>query len=327
MKLRSWRLNIGLPAICWLLPGIVWAQQTANIDGIQWLQRVAASAEKLNYGGVFVYRSGSSTETSRISHFLEGGKEHERLEVLDGSPREVVRDSDETRCFLPESRLVIVERHSTRRTFPSLPGGLGSLSDYYAIRKGPTSRVAGYEAQLLNVDAKDDLRYSRQFWVEANSGLLLKAVLLGDRGDARESFAFTELKIGGVADKGGLAAQSKAGGGDWRVQNVKVTEADGDLPWTLRAMVPGFRLVSGMRRQTSTTAPEVTHLVLTDGLAAISVFVEPMGGRPRSEAAAASVGAMNVYRRSIGDVLVTVIGDVPPVTLKRVADNLELKRK
>lgn len=329
MKLRHWCLHIGLRALFWFMPGIAWAQ--APDDALQWLQRVATSAEKLNYGGVFVYRSGNSAETSRITHFTDGAREREVLEVLDGSPREVVRDNDETKCYLPESRLVVIEHHSSRRSFPSLlPVGLGALTDYYSVRKGPATRMAGYEAQLLQIDAKDELRYSRQFWVEARTGLLLKAVLLGEKGEPKESFAFTELKIGGPVDKAALAGHGKMTAADWRVRNVNVVDADSNaLPWGLRVMIPGFHLVSGMRRQSGAGAPEVTQMVLSDGLSAISIFVEPVAsGKSRGgDNGMASAGAMNVYRRTLGDSQVTVIGDVPPVTLKRVADNLEAKRK
>lgn len=324
MTFRPWRARLCV-AFC-LLPGVAWAQSSA--DALHWLPRVAASAEKLNYSGVFVYRNGNNSETSRITHFSNGVREQEVLEVLDGSPREVVRDNDETRCYLPDSRLVVVERHSSKRNFPSLsPGGLGALTDYYTVRKGAVTRLAGYEAQLLQVDAKDGLRYSRQFWVEANSGLLLKAVLLGEKGEPRESFAFTELKIGPV-DKAALAGHVKAKAAGWRVHNVKVVEAEGStLPWGLKAPIPGFRVVSEMLRQVTPTSLEVMHMVLSDGLAAISVFVEPIApGRTQSEGRTTSAGAMNVYR-SIGDAQVTIIGDVPVLTLKRVADNLEPKHK
>lgn len=332
MKLRDWRIHVGLlHAICWLMPGMALAQVPG--DALHWLQRVGISAEKLNYGGVFVYRSGNNSETSRITHWADGPREREVLEVLDGSPREVIRDNDETKCYLPESRLVVVERHAGRRGFPALlPGGVGALADYYAVRKGAIGRVAGYEAQLLEVEAKDDLRYSRQLWVDIRTGLLLKAVLLGDKGEPRETFAFTELKIGNSINKAALAAHfsGNAVAADWRVRNVKVSEPDeGDLSWRLRSSVPGYRLVSVMLRQSGPDAPKVTHMVLSDGLAAISVFVEPqqVPGKPLAANELATAGAMNVLRRNLGDSQVTVIGDAPPQALRRVADNLEARHK
>lgn len=297
----------------------------AAADALQWLQRVSASAVRLNYSGVFVYRSGNNSETSRITHFSDGSKELERIEVLDGSPREVVRENDETKCYLSESRLVVVEKRSNRRSFPALlPEGLGGLTDYYQFRKGTPARVAGYEAQLILVEPRDELRYSRQYWVDNNTGLLLKAVLLNDKGEVRESFAFTELKIGGPVDKEALKGHMKVNSADWRVHTVKTTEAGVDsMPWVLRSPIPGFRQVSGMKRQNRADGPETSHLVFTDGLAAVSVFIEPASPIKRSEVASFSMGAVNVYRRTLGEFQLMAMGDVPLNTLKRLADGIE----
>jgi len=299
---------------------------SAAADALQWLQRVSGSAVKLNYSGVFVYRSGNNTETSRITHFSDGAKELERIEVLDGSPREVVRENDETKCYLSESRLVVVEKRSNRRSFPALlPEGLGGLTDYYQFRKGTPARVAGYDAQLIVVEPRDDLRYARQYWVDNNTGLLLKAVLLNDKGETRESFTFTELKIGGPVDKEALKGHLKTTTADWRVHNVKTTEPGVDsIPWVQRVPVPGFRQISGMKRQNRPDGPETTHMVFTDGLAAVSIFIEPAAaGKSRSEVGAFSIGAVNVYRRSVGDFQLMAMGDVPLNTLKRLADGIE----
>lgn len=305
-------------------------QMAAPADAFQWLQRVAGSAVKLSYSGVFVYSNGSGSETSRIVHLNDGGKELERIEVLDGSPREMLRENDETKCYLSENRLVVVEKRSSQRSFPALlPESLGSLTDYYQFRKGTPARMAGYEAQQVVVEPRDDLRYGRQFWIENNTGLLLKMVVLNAKGETRESFAFTELKIGGPIDKETLKGHLKASGADWRVHNVKTTEASFDsLPWQLRTQLPGFRQVSGMKRVARPDGPETTHMVFTDGLAAISVFIEPpTAGKARSEAGAFTMGAVNVYRRNIGDFQLTAMGDVPLNTLKRFADGIEAKQK
>lgn len=298
----------------------------ANADALHWLQRVGSSAVKLNYSGVFVYHSSNNTETSRITHFADSNREMERIEVLDGSPREIYRENDETKCYLSENRLVVVEKRSHRRSFPALlPEGLGGLTDYYQLRKGTPARVAGYEAQLILVEPRDEWRYPRQFWVDNNTGLLLKAVLLNDKGETRESFAFSELKIGGPVDKEGLKGHIKTNTGEWRVHNVKSTDTSVDaMPWVLRTPIPGFRQISGMKRQIRPDAPETAHLVFSDGLAAISVFIEPVvTSKARSEANAFSMGAVNVYRRIIGEYQLMSMGDVPMNTLKRLADGIE----
>ncbi|MDO8932002.1 MAG: MucB/RseB C-terminal domain-containing protein [Rhodocyclaceae bacterium] len=317
--------------ILWAIAGLAlpaWAEPPA--DALQWLQRVASAAQKLTYAGTFIYQSGSRTEISRITHVVEAGNELERLEVLDGSPREVLRYNDVVKCFLPESRLLIVERRKGRQaqTFPALlPASLAGLTEHYVIRKGATGRVAGFESQSVLIEPKDDLRYGHQFWIDSNSGLLLKAGLVGERGELLETFAFTELRIGGPVDRSKLKPRTDMGGGDWKVLDVRTNETRGENDaWLFRTPLPGFRKVVGMKRQVEPDAPEMTHIVFSDGLAAISVFVEPLRGS-KPETGAFAMGAVNAYKRVAGDYLFVLMGDVPPASLKKLAEGIEVKQK
>lgn len=305
-----------------------WAQ--TQKDAMYWLHRVVAAAQKLNYSGTFVYQSGSRTETSRIAHRVDGSREVERIEALDGSPREVIRNDDEVKCFLPEDRLLIIERRSPRRSFPALlPAGFGGLADHYILRKGPTGRVAGLDSQSVIVEPKDEFRYGHQFWIDSQSGLLLKAVLLDDRGGALETFSFTEIKIGGPVAPETLAPRFGKSSADWQVRHARANEARSESGgWTFRAQVPGFRKLSEMKRQSGPGEPEGTHMVFSDGLAAISVFIDALpAGKPSPQAGHVSLGAINVYKRVLGEHLVVVMGDVPALALKRLGDGIEPRRK
>ena len=308
-----------------LLAFPAWADAPA--DALQWLQRVAGAAQKLTYTGIFIYQSGAQTEVSRITHLVEAGNEMERIEVLDGSPREVLRFNDEVKCFLPEHRLLIVERRgSSRQTFPALlPASLASLVEHYTIRKGTTSRVAGFDSQSILIEPKDDLRYGHQFWVDTRSGLLLKAALINERGEPLETFAFTELRIGGPVDRSALDPRSDMQSGEWQVHNVRTARGE-DNQWLFRTQLPGFRKVMGMRRQVRPDTPEMTHVVFSDGLAAVSVFIEPLAGS-KPVTGLFAMGAINAYKRVVGDHLLVVMGDIPPASVKKLADGIEAKRK
>jgi sigma-E factor negative regulatory protein RseB len=305
-------------------------QHTASGEALQLLQKVASTAQKLTYTGVFVYQSGSRSETSRITRLVEDGNEFERLEVLDGSPREVIRRNDEVSCFLPDNKLLIVERRSARQLFPTLmPGNLAGLTEHYVIRKGALGRVAGVNSRIVLIEPKDEFRFGHQFWIEPGSGLLLKASLIGDAGAVLETFAFTELRIGGHVTKEMVQAQTEtAGGVDWEVQRVSSNElrAD-DVQWMFRNPLPGFRRISGMTRKLRPDAPESTQLIFSDGLAAISIFLEPMAGRVREEPSAFSIGAVNVYKRQVADHQVIVMGDVPAGALRYFGDGIAPRRK
>ncbi|TRZ90309.1 MAG: siderophore-interacting protein [Rhodocyclaceae bacterium] len=296
-------------------------------DGLALLQRIAQSSQRLTYSGTFVYRSGGKVDTSRIAHAQNDGVEMERIEALDGSPREVLRAGGEVKCFFPEEHLLIIENQSTRRGFPSLlPAGLGSLPEYYAISGGGQGRVAGVNSRAVLLEPRDDLRYGHQFWIDEASGLLLKANLIGGHGETLESFAFTQVKIGGSLEHGALLPHFATE--RLRVQQVRATEIKHDdmMGWSFRTVLPGFRKVAVMKRRTAPENPESLHVVFSDGLGSISVFIES-GGAGGEADAVSSVGPLNVYRRQVGEYRLVVMGEVPALAVKRLGDGIERRHK
>jgi sigma-E factor negative regulatory protein RseB len=302
-------------------------------DALMLLNRLSTAARKLSYTGTFVYQNGTHSESSRIIHFVDGGNELERLEVLDGSPREVVRDNDEVKCYLPDSHLVIVERRSHRRDFPALlPIGMADLADHYVLRTGTSARVAGFDSRSVLIEPRDEYRYGHKFWVHVDSGLLLKAGMFDEHGEILESFAFTQLQIGGPIDRQSLKPHfeaSAANSADWHVDQIQPQESRFDDPaWVFRNTLPGFRHIAGMKRPARPGAPESTHVVFSDGLATISVFIEPLSGpEDRKESGLSRMGAVNVYKRVVGDALAVVMGEVPVVSLIRLGDGIEARKR
>jgi sigma-E factor negative regulatory protein RseB len=305
------------------------AQQSG--DGLKLLERIATAAQQLNYTGVFVYQSGNRTETSRITHLDNGGNEFERLEALDGSPREVVRQNDEVRCYLPEKHLVIVERRSNQRSFPSLlPGCLAGLTEHYTIRRGPNGRVAGINSESIRVEPKDEFRYGHQLWFDPKTGLLLKAVMLNRKGEPIETFAFTEIKIGG-SDLG-VPHTPDIKGGSWRMHIVRSSEVKrDDGQWQFPDTLPGFRRQPGIKRQLHAGGPEGMHVIFSDGLAAVSVFIDPVPNKVSNAATNTgtpfAIGAINVVKRYVGGYRLVVMGDVPAVALREFAEGIEPRSK
>lgn len=322
--MKRW-LTPGLCGLAFILAGPALAEQPQ--EAMRWLERVVAAVHSLNYSGIFVHQNGVQSETSRITHRVDGGREFERLEVLDGSPREVIRSDDEVKCYLPESRTLIVEKHARRSGFPALlPASLAELNRYYVIRKGATGRVAERDSQSILLEPRDRLRYGHQIWVDTNSGLLLKASLVDDRGQAIETVAFTQLQIGGPIDREALESKFAAQSAQWQVHNVVTTETSGDrADWLVKAPLPGFRRIAGMNRLSRSDRPESTHMVFSDGLAAVSVFIEALP--PKVSPGLSSLGAINIYQRVLGDRLIVVMGEVPQATVRMLGDSIEIRRK
>lgn len=292
----------------------------------EWLGRIVSAAQRLTYSGTFVYESAGRTETSRITHVVDASGEREKLEVLDGSPREVVRNNEEVRCFLPAERMVIIDRQGSRKAFPArLPASFEELTAHYHLRKGDVGRVAGFETQLLVLEPKDNLRYGHMLWADTGSGLLLKARMVNEKNEPIEQFYFTQLQIGGAIPREVLRPRFSEVAAHWHTHDAKTVEPVAEEGrWVFRSEVPGFRRTAGMKRQLQDGAPATMHYVFSDGLAAISVFIEPLAaGAPAPARRMYSTGAVNVYKRVQGDHAVIVVGEVPPRTLRLLGDGIE----
>lgn len=296
-------------------------------DGLTWLKKMAGASRQLNYTGTFVYRHDNQTETSRIVHYVNAaGGEFEKLETLDGPPREVIRTNDQVTCYLPNTKTVIIERRSSRRFPALLPEQLNDVSDNYTVRKGSMDRVAGYDCHVVVLEPKDKLRYGHQFCAEAKSGLPLRARTFNDKNEPLESFAFTELKIGGSFNRDKVKSRYAAKSQDWKVDRsaLVIAEIQAETGWVLTQQPNGFRKLTELKRSIAGRTATVSHIVFSDGLAAVSVFIEPMPKAMPAQSLSHQ-GAVNIYTRLIADHMVTVLGEAPAATVMQIANSLEFR--
>ena len=318
---RIWHSVRVLP---FLLPVSAALAQT-DPSALQWLRKIYAASEKLSYTGTFVYQQGQRVETSRIVHVADSSGPRERLETLDGVPREIVRTGDEVVCYLPASMTLKIDKQPGRRPFPAiLSEQLKDVSENYTVKKGDIERVGGYSCQVLTLEPKDKMRYGHQLWADLNTGMLLRAKTFNDKNEMLEQFKFTQVKIGGPISRDELKPHYLRQSKEWHVEDSGATRANlAESGWTIRSKPPGFRTVAELMRTVGETVG-VGHIVLSDGLAAISVFIEPATSkRPLSQSGLARQGAINVYTRPVGNYWVTVVGEAPAESVKYVANAVE----
>jgi sigma-E factor negative regulatory protein RseB len=303
------------------------AQGQGPTDAIGWLQRIYNATERLSYTGTFVYQHGERVETSRITRIVDAGGVHERLETLDGTPREIVRVNEQVTCYLPQTMTMKVERQLDTRPFPAIRADPRALAEHYTIRKGGTERIAGLDCQSIVLEPKDKLRYGHKLWADVGSGMLVKAKTFNEKGEAVEQFAFTQLQIGGRIDRDQVKSRFAGKGRDWRVESNGMVTADlASHGWLLKSLPPGYRKVTEMKRNVGATV-DVGHIVLSDGLAAVSVFIETLGEKAAQAPLGLSrQGAVNVYTRKLDSYLVTVVGEVPAESVRLIAQNVEYRR-
>lgn len=294
-------------------------------DPFEWLSRMAGAAGRTEYSGTFVFQGGMRTETSRIVHLLENGHELERLEVLDGSPREIVRRDDEIRCYLPDLRRILVDRRAPGRAFPALlSGDVRALAAHYAIRVAGTDRIAGRTARLVHLDARDAWRYSQRLWADVDTGLILKAQMLDERARPVEQFTFTQLVTGSAVDRREVLPRHEESAAGWPVDNLAEGSGQpGVVPWEARrGIVPGFDKTQEMRRRLQGRDDAVVHMVFSDGLVAVSAFIAPLGASQAPKPGSEARGAINIHTRMLSGHVLTVLGEVPAATVRRIAEGI-----
>ncbi len=309
-----------------LWAGSALADALEQDEALSWLQRIANAARELNYTGTFVYQHGDLAESSRITHFTDPTGEYEKLETLDGPKREIIRNNDEVLTFFFDTQVLRREKRTPRKTFPALlPDQLTALTEHYQLRKGGRERVAGYDSQALILEPRDEFRYGHKLWAELKTGLLLKARMLSESRKVIEQFHFTQVQINAPLTRASVQPSfpvpppgSPAG--------VLPSPAAADTGWTVGSQPAGFKKIMEMRRTKQGGTVQVTHLVYSDGLAAVSVFIEPLPpGRPAD--GVSHQGAVTIYTKSLPDQLVTVLGETPAATVRQIGDSVALKAR
>lgn len=330
------------------------ADESGPAEARQWLEGLDAALEKTSYRGVFVYTRGSEVNAMRIVHRYQGGQILERLSQLDGGDGEIVRYGDQIICVLPD--------HGRLELGALLPAGplagafndrLEPMSRWYQPEKLENGKVAGFEAVVVAVSARDRHRYSYRLWLERQTGLLLKSQVRDQDGNVLERFQFTQLEITDAISDDELTVQT-AGRELRRLQSGKGGRQSGSAPvapettvaarpesakdsakgrapahneqdlsnwhptWTPAGFIARSKAVDGARRLTT----------YSDGIASFSVFVEPVGSMTMP-LGASTIGATTAYLHKLttADAVhrVTVVGEIPPQTAMRVAESVKVK--
>lgn len=290
-----------------------------------WLDRMSAAMSQMSYQGTFVYIQGDQMESMRITHVSGENGVKERLVSLTGSPRELLRDADGVRWVVGEGGEVLADSSFAQPFFPALPTDYaGEAVRSYIFEMGEETVIAGHRARQVKVLPRDRFRYGYSLWLEKHSGLLLKWVLLDDDHKPLAKLMFTDLKLGSAVDRKEL----KPGKGMAAMEPVNSGlpaggQAQKAQPrWKPNRLPPGFSLTT--HRYIEGEAYE--HLVYSDGLAAVSVYVENDGSAPDHPEITQQHGTTHVFTRAAEGMLVTVVGNVPAGTVQMIGKSVTASR-
>jgi sigma-E factor negative regulatory protein RseB len=289
-----------------------------------WLARTDRALASRNYEGVFVHEHAGETETLRVIHRVGSDGVSERLLSMDGSGREFIRKGSQLLCYLPDQRTVLVERASEARL---LLGGLPHIdatsAGLYRISELQKMRVSGRDARVIAVTPMDQMRYGYRVWIDEATAMPLKTQLRNGQGQVLEQIVFTDLRLPAHIAKGELEPAVDARNYNWVQHLDDPMESHGlSVSWEPSALPPGFRMTVSAW-QVLHSGP-VEHLVFSDGLAAVSVFVEIGRGQRAEQVSddAATIGSSSAYSTVVQGFRVTAVGEVPPDTVRAIAQSI-----
>lgn len=277
----------------------------------------------LDYQGSLIYEHDGRIDSLRLFH-AGGEQERERLVSLSGPTTEILRDGGQVVCNLADGSSAHFTQSSTRGLLPLVPtASRRALSSHYTISLAGTDRVAGRSADIVDVAARDGYRYGYRLWLDRQTRLLLRSMVLDSKKRPLEQVLFVALEIGVPPDETDLRL-SRAPTPAARSAPIEAapveTESTSSTRWQVVDLPQGFRLVSSRQAAINTDGAE--HLVYSDGLAGVSVYIEPLTPLSGEISALSVRGTLNIYTQAQGSWRVTAMGNVPALTVQQMAQSV-----
>lgn len=292
----------------------------AEVDARTWLERMNRALATRNYDGTFFHLRNGKVETLRIIHRVDKGKVAERLVSLD-SGREIVRNDKELTCYLPDQRRILVEpRQDPGPLLGTLPDFDAAVTENYKLEKLPPAQLLGRKTQVIAVNPNDAYRFGYRLWIDDETALPLKTQLCDERGNVVEQVLFANITLPDSIPISAVRPQVDVRGLQW-VKQPAPTQASAAVVqlWRAGKVPPGFRLTATNTQLMDGSTSPVAHLVYSDGLASVSVFIETKSPDREQLNGLARVGSAFAFSTTVRGHQVTAVGEVPAQTVQLIA--------
>ena len=314
--------DIHLTRRLWLAIGLVSVSGPVLADKLpqDWLNQMGAAVKSTSYEGTVIRIKDGKAEALKVVHTIKDGVIMEKVVAQEGNGLEIIRNGNEVHCILPDRKSVLVEAWNDQSTlFSTLPSSeirFGNEYDVAIVRK---ERIAGREAVMLAIRPHDGYRYGHRIWLDTETSYPLQTQLISD-GTAIEQVKFAEITLNHEIHASALEPSYSTEHFTWLRQPAAHAGAAVEASWTSDELPAGFRVVS-VHEETMEGSDEVfTHILYSDGLANVSVFIAANSGKLAS--GSARVGGSNSYGVELGDFEITAIGEVPAMTVQQIATSM-----
>lgn len=301
----------------------------ASDEDWQMLKRVTQAGRQQSLSGTYLHQMNGMLETFRIARAGGSGSVLERRVALDGSPREIIRNGENLTCFAPDKKSLVAAKVSAMRLFPALMSDdVADIAQSYSLRRLGSDRVAQRDCNWLELKPRDQQRYSERICADQQTALPLKVMTLTPHNEVVEQYTFTEVEFSAPHDKSQLKPHFRLSS-QLRGSAPALGQAGIRARLEVSGLPAGFKLIRSVQRtlQPGAGSKPVRHMVFSDGLVMLSLFVEPL---PQDAPAVRSMnlhGAINMATASQGDQLLTLVGDMPATTLSSLVRSIHFTAK
>ena len=301
----------------WLFCAVVTAAENGSPKTArQWLDAMVEAMQNLDYQATVVYSRENKIQMFRLTHQVRDGVIYENLQSLSNPLRKVIREADKVTCYFPDRRLRIEYQSRSRSLLTSMPSKWEGQEQYYRLELGQKGYMMGRPSQEILIRPLDEYRYGRRIWVDGGSYLPLKFELLDQQGNVLESLAVADLKLGSEER---IDPSAYLRHEDWKT--IERKEGEPVNRWQLTRLPPGFRELYRSQRTGAGEGETVDHIVISDGLATVSVYIKENDGKA-FDSDNLKRGGVSVFSRSIQDHVITVVGDVPMITVRLIGEGI-----
>ena len=302
------------------------AAAAERVDPGDWLNRMGAAVQQTSYSGTVIRIRDGKAEALKVVRTVSDGVIREKVVSQEGNGLEIIRNGNEVHCILPDRKSVLVEEWDDQSTlFSTLPMSQVRFGSEYDVVLMREERVAGRQTILVAIRPHDEYRYGHRIWLDLETAFPLQTQLIGGDGAPIEQVKFVDISLNTPIDVDMLAPSIDIAAFRWVNQPPRHVSREIETSWTSSDLPRGFRAVATHAEKFSGSDDMTTHIVYSDGLANVSVFI--VASESESEAAngTSNVGGSNSYSTIVDGHRVTAVGEVPAMTVRQIATTMTLR--
>jgi sigma-E factor negative regulatory protein RseB len=243
------------------------------------------------------------------------------------SGREFIRTGASLTCYLPDKRTVLVEQRPPQESLVGFPAVNDQSASFYDIREVSRTRLNRRDTHVITVSPKDEYRYGYRLWIDDSTAMPLKTQLCDARGHVIEQIVFASLTLPSRIPDSAFKPEVSTAGFQWlRNESAPPAPSAATLAWNAMSLPPGFRMSARSAQTLPGSTDPVDHLVFTDGLASVSVFVESQRRAQADQPSmpeSATVGSSSAFSTVVDGHKITAVGEVPPDTVRFIANQVK----